>query len=67
MELAEKYNCGSIAFPSISTGVYRFPLEKAARIAVKTILDCNREDSKISQVIIVCFDEKTKSHYDAAL
>ena len=35
MELAEKYNCGSIAFPSISTGVYRFPLEKAARMCGK--------------------------------
>lgn len=69
LELAEKYNCRSVAFPSISTGVYRFPLEKAAPVAVKTILAYGKEkeNSKIAQVIIVCFDEKTKYYYDAAL
>ena len=40
MALAGRYGCKSVAFPSISTGVYRFPLEQAAPIAVATVRDC---------------------------
>ena len=55
-----------MAFPSISTGVYRFPLEKAAPIAVGTILAWLREDEEMRRVAMVCFDERTKAAYDKA-
>ena len=54
-------------FPSISTGVYRFPLDKASRIAVETIADYLREHPAIRRVRMVCFDERTKAFYDRAL
>jgi O-acetyl-ADP-ribose deacetylase len=57
LELAEKNNCETIAFPCISTGVYRFPIERAARIAVSTVTEYLNSSEKISRVIFVCFDE----------
>ena len=54
-------------FPSISTGIYRFPLDKASRIAVGTILDYLEEHPEIRRVRMVCFDERTKAWYDRAL
>lgn len=66
MEKAEQNGCSSVAFPSISTGVYRFPLDRAARIAVGAILDA-LEKSSVSLVRIVCFDKETLSAYQKAL
>ncbi len=43
LELAEKHNLKSIAFPSISTGIYHFPLERAAPIALNTVIDFLKE------------------------
>ena len=54
-------------FPSISTGVYHFPLDKAARIAVDTISDYLAEHSEIERVRMVCFDERTRQAYESAL
>lgn len=67
LELAAENGCKSVDFPSISTGVYRFPLEKASRIAVETILDGLRTWPQLEQVRMVCFDERTKAYYDQAL
>ncbi|XOQ47489.1 MAG: O-acetyl-ADP-ribose deacetylase [Eubacteriales bacterium] len=64
--LAAQNHCRSVAFPSISTGVYRFPLKLAAEIAVKTILDYCRDDKGIEEVFMVCFDSNTKAVYDEA-
>lgn len=58
--LAIKYNCKTIAFPNISTGVYGFPKEKAAEIAFKTVSDFLSNTSKIKKVIFVCFDEENE-------
>ncbi len=55
--LAVKYDCKSIAFPNISTGVYHFPKEKAAKIAVDAVSEFLAETDKIEKVIFVCFDE----------
>ena len=55
------------AFPSISTGVYHFPLEKAAQIAISAILDELLRTDFEMEVRMVCFDEKTKAAYDPAL
>ena len=54
--LAEKHNLASIAFPNISTGVYGYPLEAAADIAIETVLNFKNRGSSIKQVIFVCFD-----------
>jgi len=67
LALASENRCATVDFPSISTGVYHFPLEKAAKIAMETIADYLRSHAEITRVRMVCFDERTKAHYDAAL
>lgn len=64
LALAEKYSIASIAFPSISTGAYRFPVERASKIALKEIKTYLEKDkTQIKKVIIVCFDENTYKTY----
>ncbi|MBD3316689.1 MAG: hypothetical protein GF344_12950 [Chitinivibrionales bacterium] len=53
----------SIAFPAISTGVYRFPLDRACRIALQEIDSFLKSDSPIEKVVLVCFDERTYRAY----
>ena len=67
LELARENGCKSVDFPSISTGVYHFPLDKAADIAIGTIADFLKTAPEIERVRMVCFDEGTKAHYDRAL
>jgi O-acetyl-ADP-ribose deacetylase (regulator of RNase III) len=67
LALAKENGVKTIAFPSISTGVYRFPVEQAAKIAVGEILNGLNNDDAIEQVTIVCFDDKTKEFYLDAL
>ena len=67
LALAKENGVKTIAFPSISTGVYRFPVEQAAKIAVGEILNGLNNDDAIEQVTVVCFDDKTKEFYLDAL
>ena len=68
LEVAVENGVRSIAFPSIATGIYHFPLEEAARIAVKTVRDFAREhEEDLDLVKWILFDEKTKKAYDEAL
>lgn len=67
LELAVEHGCKTVAFPSISTGVYRFPLELAAPIAVKTVRDFLADHPQIEQVTFVCFSQQVKDAYDKAL
>ena len=67
LELAAENGCKSVDFPSISSGVYHFPLEKASHIAVETILDGLKTWPQLDQVRMVCFEERTKAYYDRAL
>lgn len=67
LALAEEYRCRTVAFPSISTGVYRFPPELAAKIAVRTILEFLGRSTAVETVTMVCFDPETKAAYDRAL
>ena len=67
LELAKENGCKTVDFPSISTGVYHFPLEKAADIAIGTIAQFLKANPEIERVRMVCFDEKTKGWYDKAL
>ena len=53
--LASDNGCKTVDFPSISTGVYHFPLEKASEIAIKTISEYLFEHPEIERVRMVCF------------
>lgn len=65
LNLAVQYGCKSVSFPSISTGVYRFPLPLAAQIAVHTILEFLKLHPEM-QITMVCFDDSTKKAYENA-
>jgi O-acetyl-ADP-ribose deacetylase (regulator of RNase III) len=58
LQLAVEYDCKTIAFPNISTGVYHFPKEEAAKISVESILQFLSQNNSIQNVIIVCFDDE---------
>ncbi|MDL2238048.1 O-acetyl-ADP-ribose deacetylase [Christensenellaceae bacterium OttesenSCG-928-K19] len=66
LKLAEEYGCKTVAFPSISTGIYHFPLDKASTIALRTIDGFLQNSSIIEVVTVACFDEHTKQAYEQA-
>ncbi len=57
LQLAAENNIITIAFPSISTGVYGYPIEKASEIAINEVRNFLRIDSTIGKVIFVCFSD----------
>jgi O-acetyl-ADP-ribose deacetylase (regulator of RNase III) len=64
MRLADvEHQLRSVAFPSISTGVYYFPLEGAAPIAVGEVARALAAGSTVEQVVFVCFDPRTSAVY----
>lgn len=63
LKLAKENGIKSIAFPAISTGIYGFPSDRAANIAVRTVKEFLEKDDSIDKVIFVCFDEKTYLNY----
>ncbi|WP_224484041.1 O-acetyl-ADP-ribose deacetylase [Robertkochia aurantiaca] len=65
LELAAKNDLKTIAFPNISTGVYGYPKQKAAKIAVNTVKDT--APPKIERVIFVCFDDENHEIYENLL
>jgi O-acetyl-ADP-ribose deacetylase (regulator of RNase III) len=67
LELCTQNNIASIAFPSISTGIYGYPVEEASRIALKTVIDYLKDHPEIKLVRFVLFDSKTYSVYEGAL
>jgi O-acetyl-ADP-ribose deacetylase (regulator of RNase III) len=58
LTLAAEHNCISVAFPNISTGVYGFPKDKAAEIAVRSVSDFLTKNNSIQKVIFICFDDE---------
>jgi O-acetyl-ADP-ribose deacetylase len=66
-ELARKNHVRSIAFPAISTGVYGFPKEKAARTAVSETKKALAGNDEIEKVLFVCFNTQTRDAYEQAL
>jgi O-acetyl-ADP-ribose deacetylase len=60
LEVAEQLNARSVAFPAISTGIYGFPKEPAARIAVTEV---RKHRGSIERVLFVCFDRETADLY----
>jgi O-acetyl-ADP-ribose deacetylase (regulator of RNase III) len=67
LSLAREHKLASIAFPAISTGVYRFPADRAARLAVSTVLAEAGAGRAVSHVIYCCFGEDSARHHADAL
>jgi len=67
LDLAAAYRLASIVFPAISTGVYAFPADRAARIAVGTVTaELGASDRGISHVVFCCFAQGAADHHLAA-
>ena len=58
LALAVANNCKTVAFPNISTGIYKFPKPLAAQLSIQAMERFFASDSTIKQIIIVCFDEE---------
>jgi len=67
LELAAEHGLGSLAFPSISTGAYRYPIAPAARIAVRTVREMTQKQTSVRQVLFVCFSDRDLAVYEEAL
>lgn len=65
--LAEEHGLASIAFPGISTGIYRFPKDKAAEIAVGMVNGMLGQLTHLQEVVFVCFDEESQNLYNKLL
>lgn len=57
IRLADEKNCVSIAFPAISCGIYGFPVDLAAKIAVDTVCDALKKCIRVEEVFFCCFNE----------
>ena len=65
--IALREGFGSVAFPAISTGIYGFPSDRAARIAVRTVKETLEGPGSLERVVLVAFDEGTENLYRAEL
>lgn len=62
-KLIDEYHIKTVSFPNISTGIYKFPKDLAAQIALGVITHCLHENHKIEMVNLVCFDQINYSLY----
>ncbi len=67
IELCQTHGLASIAFPAISTGVYRFPADRAADIAVSTTVDALVAAPAVSRIIFCCFSNDSAALHEQAL
>ncbi|MGH8131206.1 MAG: macro domain-containing protein, partial [Steroidobacteraceae bacterium] len=67
LEIAEAEGLATIAFPSISTGVYAYPAKQAARIAVATVRVFGVEANRVREVIFCCFSATDLAIYEGLL
>jgi len=67
LQLAVSHQITSIAFPNISTGVYRFPKEQAAQIAINEVSEFIKKNQSIKKVYFVCFDDDNYMYYSNIL
>lgn len=67
LEIAADHALTTIAFPAISTGIYRFPARRAAEIAVATVTDGLRQDVMLRKVIFACFGAVSVAAHQAAI
>jgi O-acetyl-ADP-ribose deacetylase (regulator of RNase III) len=64
--LCHQHAFASVAFPAISTGVYRFPADRAARIAVGTTLETIEPETSLERIVFCCFSEESARLHDQA-
>lgn len=62
LKLAVEHNIKTIAFPNISTGIYRFPKERAALIAINIVTNFIK-DNNIENIVFVCYDDENYNIY----
>ncbi|MBR1147990.1 O-acetyl-ADP-ribose deacetylase [Bradyrhizobium sp. AUGA SZCCT0431] len=67
IELCRKHGLASMAFPAISTGIYRFPADRAAGIAVATVVDALATAPEMTSLIFCCFSEDSARLHESAL
>lgn len=67
LELAQEAGCKSIAFPAISCGIYHFPPEQAAQIAVRTVIETLSSTPAVQHVIFACFQDDMLALYRTEL
>ncbi len=67
LDLAEQYHIASIAFPSISTGAYGYPLREAASVALQTVIDHIKGQTSLQQVMFVLFSNDDYGIYEYTL
>jgi O-acetyl-ADP-ribose deacetylase (regulator of RNase III) len=67
LEVAEGAGAATVAFPSISTGVYGYPVARAAAVAVETVKEYLKSSSGVREVTFVLFSDEDLSVYEAAL
>ena len=63
LEVASEHDLASIAFPCISTGAYRYPVDQAAKLALSTVKDTLPEHPSIQRVVFCCFSERERDRY----
>jgi O-acetyl-ADP-ribose deacetylase len=66
LALAREHRVASIAFPAISTGVYGFPADRAAGIAVATVIASLRDAAGLQHIMFCCFGHRAAEHHEAA-
>lgn len=67
LKLAAKIGVKTVAFPAISTGVYGYPIEEAAPIALEACMDFLKRNSYLDDVYLVCFDQESVQTFQEAL
>lgn len=67
LELADRYQLTSIAFPSISTGAYSYPLPEAAEIALRTIIDYLQQPTSLQKIQFVLYSNEVYAAYERTL
>ncbi len=65
--LARAHGLGSVAFPCISTGVYGYPSESAARVAVASVREALKDPGPVREVVFCCFSPADLAHYEREL
>ncbi|MEZ5891252.1 MAG: O-acetyl-ADP-ribose deacetylase [Xanthobacteraceae bacterium] len=68
IELARKHKLASLAYSAISTGIYGFPADRAAEIAVSTVVsELTADPGALKRVVFCCFNRESAAHHEAAL
>jgi O-acetyl-ADP-ribose deacetylase (regulator of RNase III) len=66
LALADEHGLETIAFPAISCGVYGYPVDQAAEIALRTVSEHLAGPTSLKSILLVCFDERTRRAYEKA-